>query len=145
MYVTEYEYVEGEDGIAYAVRPHHHIAFSGFFDRNLAEKLWKKGERTNSKRLVPDDYGLEGIARYMVKSKHGRRRWGGSTNLTKPEPSRPNHSKFSRRRVESMVRDPDAIREIMEQTYQGYKYNDVEVCYNVINAGWYLYVRMRRN
>lgn len=144
LYVTEYEIVEGEDGATYAVRPHHHIVFSGFFDRDLAEKLWKKGDRTNTKRLEPDDFGLTGIASYMVKGRYRRRRWGGSTNLTKPQPSRPNHSKFSRRKVDSMARDPYLVKEIMEQTYPGYKYNDVEICYNEINAGWYLYVRMRR-
>lgn len=144
LYVTEYEIVEGEDGATYAVRPHHHIVFSGFFDRDLAEKLWEKGDRPNSKRLVPDDFGLEGLARYMIKKPYGKRRWGGSTNLKKPKSGRPNHSKFSRSKVEKMVRNPDMVRELTEKAYPGYKYNDVQICYNAINAGWYLYVRMRR-
>lgn len=144
MYVTEYEIVEDGQGAEYAVRPHHHIIFSGYFNRDLAERLWKKGDRPNSKRLVPDDCGLEGLARYMIKKPYGKRRWGGSTNLKKPKSGRPNHSKFSRSKVEKMVRNPDMVRELTEKAYPGYKYNDVQICYNEINAGWYLYVRMRQ-
>ena len=59
IYVTEYS--EGS-------RVHHHIVMS-FNNRDVAEKLWKNGGRTQTRRLQPDDYGLEGMARYITKQK----------------------------------------------------------------------------
>lgn len=60
----KYIYVTEGDGID--TRFHHHIIIN-FPDRNIAEKKWNKGEYPQARRLKPNDYGLEGLARYISK------------------------------------------------------------------------------
>lgn len=68
-------------------------------DRNVAEDLWGKG-RVEAKRVLPDEFGLEGIARYMVNQKG--KRWYGSRNLKQPEVNR-SVTKLTKKRAEKIA------------------------------------------
>ena len=53
-------------------RVHHHLVINDM-DRDVVERLWGKGF-ANCKRLQPDEFGLEKLARYMIKERSSRRR-----------------------------------------------------------------------
>ena len=80
-------------------RTHHHVLLN-ISDRELAEGLWEKG-RTQSRRLQPDDYGLEGMARYITKQKKDSKRYACSRNLKQPKVYEA-YTKFSKRRAEKL-------------------------------------------
>lgn len=123
------------------VRVHHHIIINKM-DRNAAEDLWGKG-RVEARRLQPDEYGLEGIARYMLKQPKGEKRWSGSRNLKQPKVYK-SVTKLTKRKAEKLATNPE-IAEIFESMYQGkYKYNDCSKYYSDIVGGFYLYCRMRK-
>lgn len=140
VYVIEYA---GEDGAP--KRVHHHIIMTGM-DRNEAERLWGKG-RANSARLQPDEYGLEGIARYITKSLprfKSEKRWACSKNLKEPQETIAD-TKISRRKAAMLAHDSEAYgKELFEHLYPGYCFNDISVKTSTYVAGAYIYVRMRR-
>jgi hypothetical protein len=125
-------------------RPHFHILLSGDgMDRDEIETLWGKCDRPNTRRITPDDdFLITGLATYITQNPHGTKRWCPSKNLKKPDEPKRSYSKFSRRKVESMVRNNDALRAEMEKAYEGYKFLDAEVKYNGVNAAFYIYCRM---
>jgi hypothetical protein len=58
-----------------------------FRDRDTAESIWDRG-RKQTRRLQPDDYGLEGLARYVTKgpaSETNGKKYTCSKNLDKPK------------------------------------------------------------
>lgn len=83
VYVIEYG---GGDGRR--KRVHHHVIMSGM-DRDVAEALWQGRGWANTRRLQPDDYGLEALARYMTKEPNGGKRWAASKNLVDPKSRKP--------------------------------------------------------
>lgn len=141
-YVYVIEYV-GADGAP--KRVHHHVIMSGM-DRDEAERLWTKG-RANSARLQPDEYGLEGIARYIVKSLpqfKSEKRWVCSKNLKEPTVTVAD-TKISRRKAARLAHDADAYgKDLFEHLYPGYSLNDVEIKTSTYVSGAYIYARMRR-
>lgn len=141
-YVYVIEWVdEEEQHKSKKIRVHHHIIINQM-DRNAAEDIWKKG-RVEAKRLQPDEFGLEGIARYMMKQPKDGKRWYGSRNLKKPKVYK-SISKLTKRKAEKMAMDPN-LPELFESLYKGrYKYNDCSSYYSDIVGGFYLYCRMRR-
>ena len=147
IYVTETMTEDGEVG-----RVHHHIIMN-FSDRDMAESIWDKGGRNQARRLVPDDFGLEGLARYISKEKNDTasrkysKRYGYSQNLDKPlESERKNI--IGKRKAAAIAADQDSARGIFEDLAQkalkqGYIFLDMEVRYSRYVSGVYLYVRMR--
>lgn len=125
-------------------RPHFHILLSGDgMDRDEIETLWGKCDRPNTRRIAPDDdFLITGLATYITQNPHGTKRWCPSKNLKKPDEPKRSYSKFSRRKVESMVKNNDALKVEMEKAYEGYKFIDAEVKYNGLNAAFYIYCRM---
>jgi hypothetical protein len=125
-------------------RPHFHILLSGDgMDRDEIETLWGKCDRPNTRRITPDDdFLITGLATYITQNPHGTKRWCPSKNLKKPDEPKRSYSKFSRRKVEGMVKNNDALRAEMEKAYEGYKFLDAEVKYNGVNAAFYIYCRM---
>lgn len=79
VYVIEYG---GKDGRR--KRVHHHVVMSGM-DRSAAEELWNGKGWANAKKLQPDEYGLEALARYVTKEANGGKRWCASRNLSEPK------------------------------------------------------------
>ena len=65
IYVTEFEHGNGKK-----VRVHHHM-ITNFPDREVAEELWNGGGIVNTRKLQPNDFGLEGLVRYVLKDKNG--------------------------------------------------------------------------
>ena len=53
-------------------RIHHHLIMSEM-NRDEAEKIWGKG-RANAMKLQPDEFGLEGLARYIAKDPCGSKK-----------------------------------------------------------------------
>ncbi len=141
VYVIEFQTPEGRK----KVRVHHHIIMSGM-DRNVAEKLWGKGT-ANADRLQPDEYGLEGLARYITKAPNGGKRWCCSKNLKEPRITTAD-TRVSKRMIERIAVDMrESAAAIFQRQYQGYEYLDCEVrvpAENTNLAGVYVYARMRR-
>lgn len=138
IYVTEYE----EDEKKGKKRVHHHIVMN-FRDRDLAEEIWDKGGRTHSRRLQPDDYGLEGLARYITKDPKNSKRYCASKNLEKPKVSIAD-SKLTKRKAEKIAKDENIAGEIFQKLYEGYTFKDIAIRYSQFVSGAYLYVRMKQ-
>ncbi len=138
IYVTEYE----EDEKKGKKRVHHHIVMN-FRDRDIAEKNWDKGGRTHSRRLQPDDYGLEGLARYITKDPKSSKRYSTSRNLEKPKITIAD-SKMTRRKAEKIAFNPNSAGDIFQKLYEGYLFKDINIKYSDFVSGAYLYVRMRQ-
>lgn len=124
-----------------AVRMHHHIIMSGDIDRDRVEELWKKG-RANADRLKNDEFGYEGLARYITKDPKGNKRWTQSKNLKQPI-VKVNDFKFSKRKVNELAKNQGS-REEFESLYKGYVYRDYKVDVNEVTAGTYLYIKMQK-
>lgn len=138
IYVTEYE----DDEKKGKKRVHHHIVMN-FRDRDIAEEVWDKGGRTHSRRLQPDDYGLEGLARYITKDPKSSKRYSTSRNLEKPKITVAD-SKMTKRKAEKIARDPNLASDIFQKFYEGYTFKDIGIKYSDFVSGAYLYIRMRR-
>ena len=132
IYVTECS--EGK-------RVHHHIVMN-FNNRDIAEKLWKNGGRTQTRRLQPDDYGLEGMARYITKQKKDSKRYACSRNLKQPKVYEA-YSKFTKRRAEKIASDPNSTKVLFEKMYPKYIFKDIDIKYSDFVSGCYIYARMR--
>lgn len=140
VYVTEYQDADRKK----KKRVHHHM-ISNFADRDVAEELWNGGGRTQSRRLQPDDFGLEGLTRYITKDKNNDsfKRYTVSRNLEQPNITRA-YSKVTRRRAAKIATEQNIAHEIFEKMYKGYQYKDMEVKYSPYVAGAYIYVRMKQ-
>lgn len=138
-YIAVIEYKEKEEGKN--VRLHHHIVMSGGVDRDKVEELWGKG-RANADRLKADEFGYEGLARYISKDPRGSKRWTQSKNLKQPT-IRVSDSRYSRRKIEK-VASAGEDRELYSKLYPGYILNDCQVRVNDITAGTHIYIKMRK-
>lgn len=124
------------------VRMHHHIIINAM-DRDVAEKLWTKSNRANSKKLKPDKYFLTAVATYLAGN-NGRRRWEKSRNLKKPKQNR-SVSKLSRKKLNELARDKAIHKEVFEKMYKGkYMFLDSEIRWSDYVGSFYIYARMRR-
>lgn len=141
-YVYVLEFVdEAEQHKSKKIRVHHHIIMNAM-DRDKAEDLWGKG-RVETKRLQPDEFGLEGIARYMVKDSRGKR-WYGSRNLKKPKETKA-VTKLTKRKAEKIAVNENMHEELFENLYSNkYKFSDSHTFLSDITGGFYLYCRMRK-
>ena len=85
---------------------------------------------------------ITGIGTYISQNRKGQKRWFSSKNLKKPDKPTRSYKKFSRKKVEKMVRDFEVLKEQMEKAYPGYKFLDAEVRHNDRIAAFYIYARM---
>ena len=139
-YVAVLEYHEAkENDKRTRTRIHHHIVLSGM-DRDKVEELWGKG-RANADRLQPNELGLEELANYISKDPKGKKRYSPSRNLIIPE-AEINDYKYSYKKTWNLSRN--GTREDFEKLYPGYIYTTHEVQVNDINAGTYIYIKMRK-
>lgn len=99
---------------------HHHLIISGYIDRDVLEKLWTKINkgRANSRRLQEDDFGFEGIAKYMLKNPEGKKRYSRSKNLKKPVVKVKKH-KYTRKKVWDLAHSQGGHE--LEKEFEGYK------------------------
>lgn len=138
IYVTEHT----SDGKK--VRAHHHMV-TNFPNRDVAEELWNGGGRSRSRRLESDDFGFEGMARYITKEKGNKtmKRYTPSRNLKQPTFTVAD-TKLSRRRAEKIAREEIPAQELFEKWHKDYQFKDMQVAFSDFVSGAYLYVRMKR-
>ena len=121
-------------------RLHHHIVMSGGVDITTLAEIWGKGY-TTAKPLQFDQYGIVGIAKYLVKEPILGKRWCASRNLKKPKPAQ-RDGRISKRKVAALCENADDNREQLEKLYDGYALADFHPYYNDVNGGYYVTVRM---
>lgn len=139
-YIAVVEYKESDDKKK-SVRMHHHLVMNGVIDRDILEDLWGNG-RANADRLKSDEYGYEGLARYITKDPRGSKRWTQSRNLKQPEVSVNDH-RFSKRKIEDISRNSEDKQQFYK-LYPDYILNDCKVSFNDVTAEKYLYIRLRK-
>ena len=151
IYVTEHN----EDT---EVRWHHHIIMDGAMDRDTVESCWKLRTRNTVRKIVPDEDGLTGMAKYVTKEGYTRkkyeRRWNASKGLRKPEvkkmlTKRPEGRQRSAARlirayVNRMLRDRGEIEQICRKWYPDYAFTGAQIYYNQWNGQYYIKARLRR-
>lgn len=123
-------------------RLHHHIVMSGGMSINKLARLWGKGY-TTAKPLQFDEFGIVGIAVYLVKNPILGKRWCASRNLEHPKESQ-RDGRLSQRDVRDLAVSPNDAKKKIEKYYVGYLLSDMHPYYNDVNGGWYLCIRMRR-
>lgn len=139
-YIAVIECKDPEDGNP-GVRIHHHIIMNEGLTRDEAEALWQKG-RCNTDRLQADEFGYEGLARYMTKDPHGSKRWCQSKNLQQPE-IHVNDHKFSKRKIEQLALC-QGDREEVEKLYPGYSLTAFKPEVNDVTGQISIYIKMRK-
>ena len=144
IYVVE----EGEYGTE---RFHLHLVMDRELDVESVLSKWKHGSTTTKIINFYGDNSLMGICKYLSKDPEvykktafrlkGKRRWGASKNLKQPKES-VNKTKFSRAKVNGMIKNQNSIAEILENTYPEHNFKEVEIKYNDFNGLFYIYARM---
>ena len=124
------------------VRTHTHLILSGGLPRERMEKLWGKGY-ANTLALEPDERGLEGIAKYLIKAQSGRKRWIPSRNLKKPR-ERKSDMKLSGAKVKRIAADAENLaKEVLEKAYPGHVLVACRVRWSERVDGVYISAMMR--
>lgn len=123
-------------------RVHHHIVMNGGIDVTELAEIWGRGY-TTAKPLQFDEYGIVGIAKYLVKEPVLKKRWCASRNLEQPKTSQ-RDGRIPKYKVKELAESGSDNRKEIERLYTGYSLSDVKPYYNEINAGIYLTVRMQR-
>lgn len=139
-YLYRIEYID--DGKK--VRIHSHVVMN-FPDRDLAEKLWNGKGRTQARRLQPDDFGLEGMGRYISKNGYMKyeKTWAASRNLKEPKIT-VSDTAISRRRARNFAMSYDDAVAYFERQNKGYRVLEFKPYISDIVPGVYIYVKMRR-
>lgn len=139
-------------------RKYHAHIIMNFPDRDIAEKKWGHGKYPQARRLQPDDFGLEGMARYVAKNINSRidskeadedgikrNSYGTSLNLKKPV-IHESYTAIKKRKVEKIAKD-ESLREEYFNThrdYKKYKYLTSQVTYSPYTDGCYIYAKFKR-
>lgn len=134
-------------------RWHHHIVLDGDMEMDAVERLWTAGKRNEVRRLQKDKDGLTAMAQYITKSPNdkgskkdegkGQKRWTPSKGLRQPQET-VTHYKIKAKDVDNVVRNADALPELLVKLYgvQGYNYSQGCIRYNDFNGRFYIYARM---
>ena len=134
------------------VRYHHHAILSCGLNRDELESLWHAGrgrkrfERmgtANADRLQLDKGSLEALCNYLLKYPNRKRRWTQSRGLKQPERPRPNDTRYTKRKVERIVRGEVYDPDFWHRQYPGYELAEARPVYRE-NTGWSIYLQMWR-
>ena len=130
-------------------RPHVHFITNGGIERDELEAIWGNGT-ANCDRLQPNENGLEGLARYLMKQRFDRpekknaKKWSRSRNLKEPQ-RKTTDCKISNGRVKRIAFDfLSHAKETMEKLYPGYDLKDSRVYYSDVVDGVYIRCVMRK-
>ena len=114
--------------------------------------MWGHGI-ANALMLQEYGKGLQGMANYLYKQNEreklkGNRMnfksWAGSRNLKQPK-EHTSDSKMSKARIKRIAYDfKNSAKEIMEQTYPGYVFENCVVYYSDVVDGVYIRAVLRR-
>lgn len=121
-------------------RYHHHIVMSGGVSINDLAEIWGRGY-TTAKPLQFDEYGIVGIAVYLVKEPILGKRWCASRNLVQPT-AKECDGRIPQYKVKEFHDSGNDNRAELERLYEGYALADCKPFYNEINGGYYITVRM---
>lgn len=121
-------------------RYHHHIVMSGGIDINTLAEIWGKGY-TTAKPLQFDEFGIVGIAVYLVKEPILGKRWCASRNLVQPV-AKERDGRIPQYKIKQFHDSGNDNRAELERLYEGYVLADCKPFYNEINGGYYITVRM---
>lgn len=142
-----------EEGTYGTERFHLHMIMDNGLSKDEVEEKWGHGAVTIKTINYYKDENLLGLCNYIVKDPEtykktafrikGKRQWGSSKGNLKEPQERVNRSKFSKKRVMDMVLHQDGIGEMLEKTYPGYQFKEVEIRYNDFNGLFYVYARMQ--
>lgn len=123
-------------------RVHHHIVMNGGIDITVLADIWGKGY-TSAKPLQFDEFGIVGIAKYLIKEPILKKRWCASRNLKQPKTTQ-RDGRMPQYKVKELAESAGDNKREIEKLYAGYTLSDIQPYYNDINAGIYLTVRMQR-
>jgi hypothetical protein len=121
-------------------RLHHHIVMNGGIDITTLAEIWGRGY-TTAKPLQFDEYGIVGIAKYLIKEPILGKRWCASRNLEQPK-TYERDGRISQKKVKELHDEGNDSRAELEKLYEGYALADCRPYYNEINGGYYITVRM---
>lgn len=82
---------------------------------------------------------------YKTNNTKGKRRWMQSKGLIKPWCSIPQRHRYTKRKLEKLVKIPSTsmeIRNFFEHKYPGYKLDSCEYEFNDFTAEWSIYLKM---
>ena len=117
---------------------HFHLFITGGLTDRKMEALWQNSVRVNCDNFQPERFGPEAAARYMGKeSADGRRRFGGSRNLKKPD-EKIRDGRFTRRQVEKIATQRVGEAIWWERQYPGYRFLRCFSRFNEYNSNWYV-------
>lgn len=127
---------------------HSHIV-TNFKDRDIAEKKWTLGEYPYTRRLQPNDYEFEGLARYLSKDNtfetKKSKRYGYSLNLEKSWlKARTNDTKVTKTKARHIASGYIKPSDFFEKQYEKYTFIDIEIKQSDFVSGYYIYARMRQ-
>lgn len=148
---ARYIYVE-EEGTYGTERYHIHLVMDSELSKEEVESKWTWG-RANIRTITYNgDESLRGLCNYMAKDPKtykkmafrtkGKRTWGRSKGNLKEPLERKNKTKFSRKKVLDMAKHRDSIEGILNKSYPGRQFKEVEVRYNDYNGLFYIYAIM---
>lgn len=121
-------------------RLHHHIVMSGGIDITVLADIWGRGY-TTAKPLQFDEFGIIGIAKYLIKEPILGKRWCASRNLEKPKENQ-RDGKIPNYQVKELHNSGNDNRNYLERLYEGYTLADCKPYHNSINDGYYITVYM---
>ena len=128
------------------VRINHHLV-TNFPDRDIAEKMWKGGARTQTRRLQADDAGYEGLARYITKAREfgvkNERMWSASHNLVRPKETVSDTAVTRRRMSRFCLNYSDAEDFLRMKNGEYLLTGEIEIKFSEFVPGAYLYAKMR--
>lgn len=141
--LPELKYVAVTEQREHTGRIHHHIVMSGGVDITELAALWSRGY-TTAKPLQFDQYGIVGIAKYLIKDPLLGKRWCASRNLERAEPKK-RDGRIPRYKVKELSDSGRDNRDYLEKLYEGYSLADCRPYHNDFNDGYYITVRMYKS
>lgn len=120
---------------------HAFIKADGLTKKELKD-LWPFGTKGNISNYDPYRFGPEAAAKYMVKTKAGRKMYKCSKNLDKPYVDDIKDGQISERKLRELCEQRVDDREYWERRYPSYNFVKCYPSYNEHNGHWYLSVVM---
>ncbi|MBE6685767.1 MAG: hypothetical protein E7591_00870 [Ruminococcaceae bacterium] len=122
---------------------HFHV-FLTEMPRDVAEDLWKDGERVNADRFQPERFGQKAAAEYLSKDPRGTKRYICSRNCKKPVVKTSEPKQLSAAKLKNMCETYVGDNAYWERRYPGYRFIEAYPVWNDYNKRWYLYLEMRK-
>ena len=146
--VTEHQDADPATGQK-AVRFHHHVILKCGLSRDEIESCWHRKKKlmgwVNCDRLRLDKGSLEALANYLMKYPKRKHRWKRTKGIIDPILPRPNDSKYSRRGIERIAKDPALLhdRDLWAKKYPGWELIEAQAEHNEY-WGWSIMLKMHR-